>query len=222
MYRPEPLHDDDLGTRRRALYEPSAAFSLSTPSSSLPPRVPTHDRIPRRDTSRVNRPAHSSVSYRSFVGDLDSNLADAPSATFGQSTDPAVPHPHRAYPQRVSRVRSVLSSSPSGSQRDSDSDWESDSEDEDSIMDDEHHHDDHVVDHLDVIGPPPSHVLPSIGFLTLLLHRPPSRHGRDSYERRQRYSSVTSPFLATSMFQLTLPQPTHLVLLSQASRYPSG
>jgi hypothetical protein len=181
--------------------------------------------------SRVNNLARNSVSYRSFAADLDSNPADSPRATHGQlqdapplpSTDPAVPPPHRAHPQRVSRVRSALSSSRSGSHRDSDSDSEYDSEDEDGTMeDDEHHHDDHVVDHLDVIGPPPLHVLPSISFLTLLLHRPPSRHGRDSYEHCERYSSVISPFLTTSIFQLILPQPTALVLQSQASRYPSA
>jgi hypothetical protein len=121
------------------------------------------------------------------------------------------------HPQRVSRVRSALSSQ-SDSHRDSDSDSD-DSEDEDGIMeDDEHHHDDHVVDHLDVIGLPPSHVSPSINFLTPLLLRPPSRHGRDSYEHGERYSSVISPFLSASMFRLTLPQPTPLILQSQASR----
>jgi len=219
-YRPDQLHDDQLETGRRALSEPGAAISPSTASGSLPPPVPPLDpshtsqnlAVPRRDMSRVNRlTRRSSVSYRSFAADLDSNPADSPSATYGQlqdsphretilegtSTDPAVLHPHRAHPSRVSRVRSALSSSPSDSHRDSDSDSDSDSEDEEGTMeDDEHHHDDHVVDHLDVIGLSPSHVLPSITFVTLL-HRPPSRYGRDSYEHCERHSSVISPFLTT-------------------------
>ena len=246
-YRPEQLHDNQLESGRRALSEPSAALSPSSAASgSLPPPVPPHDPsqpsqnipVPRRDLSRVNRlTRRSSVSYRSFAADLDSNPADSPQVTYGQfqdsplretlledtSTTPAIPNPHRAHPQRVSRVRSALSSSPSGSRRDSDSDSEYDSEDEDGIMeDDEHHHDDHVVDHLDVIGPPPPHVLPSISFLTLLFHRPASCHGRDPYEHCERYSSVISPFLITSMFRLTLRQPTPLVLQSPASPYPSA
>jgi hypothetical protein len=244
-YRPEQSHDNQLEPGRRTLSEPGAALPLSAASGSLPPPVPLHDPspslpIPRRDTSRVNRlTRRSSVSYRSFAADLDSNPADSPSASYGQlqdtplrettivedtSTDPAVSHPHRTHPrpQGVSRVRSALSSQ-SNSHRDSDTDSDSDSEDEDGTMeDDEHHHDDQVVDHLDVIGRPPSHVLPSISFLTLLLHRSPSRHGRDSYEHCERYSSVISPFLTTSISQLTLPQPTPLVLQSQASRYTSA
>lgn len=241
-YRPEQLNDNQLETARRTLSETGAALSPSVASSSLPPPAPTHDTSllspnlssPRRDMSRVNRLARSSVSYRSFATDLDSNPADSPPATYGQlqgvtvreaipegtSTDPAVP-PHRAHPQRVSRVRSALSSQ-SGSHPDSD-DSESDSEDEDGFMeDDEHHHDDHVVDHLDVIGPPPSHILPGIYFLTLLLHRSSSRHGRNSYEHCERYSSVINTFLTSSISPLTLPQPTPLVLQSQACPYPSA
>jgi hypothetical protein len=106
--------------------------------------------------SRVNRLARSS-GYRSFATDLDSNPANSPQVTYGQlresipegtSTDA---HQHRAHAPRVSRVRSALSSSPSrGGESDSESEY---SEDEDRIMeDDEHHHDDGVVDHLDVIG----------------------------------------------------------------------
>jgi hypothetical protein len=223
-YRPEQSHDNQPESGRRTLSEPGGALPPSAPSGSLPPPVPPLDPshlsqnspVPRRDLSRVNvLTRRSSVSYRSFAAELDSNPADSPSATYGQpqnvstiregtSTDPAVPHPHRPHPraQGVSRVRSALSSSHSDSHRDSDTDSDSDSDDEDGIMeDDEHHHDDHVVDHLDVIGAPPSHVLPSISFLTLLLlHRPPSRHGRDSYEHRERYSSVISPFLTTLEF----------------------
>jgi hypothetical protein len=244
-YRPEQLQDNQLESGRRALSEPGAALSPSSASGSLPPPVPRLDpnnpsqslSIPRRDMSRVNRlTRRSSVSYRSFAADLDSNPADSPQVTYGQlhdsplretipegtSIDPAVPHPHRAHPPRVSRVRSALSSSQGDSHRDSDSDSSVDS-DEDGIMeDDEHHHDDHVVDHLDVIGPPRSHVLPSISFLTVLFNRPPSRHGRDSYKHCERYSSVISPFLTPSMFQLTPRQPTHLVLQAQASPYPSA
>ena len=244
-FRPEQLHDDQLDSGRRAMSEPGGALP-SVASGSQPPPVPTHDPThlspnlspPRRDMSRVNRlTRRSSVSYRSFATDLDSNLAGSPQATFGQlqdaplretipegtSTDPAAPHPHHVHSQRVSRVRSALSSSPSGSHRDSDSDSDSDSEDEDDTMeDDEHHHDDHVVDHLDVIGSPPSHVLPGISLLTLLLYRPSSRHGRDTYEHCERYSFVISPFLTASMFKLILPQATPLVLQSQASRYPSA
>ena len=146
-YRPEQLHDNQLETGRRALSEPSAALSPSVASGSLPPPIPPHDpshppqslSVPRRDMSRVNRlTRRSSVSYRSFAADLDSNPVDSPPATYGQlqdsplretilegtPTDPAVPHTHRSHPQRVSRVRSALSSSPSGSHRDSDSDSE--------------------------------------------------------------------------------------------------
>lgn len=246
-YQPEQLQDNQLESGRHTLSEPGAALPPTAASGSplppVPPRDPSHlsrsPPIPRRDMSRVNRATRgSSVSYRSFAADLDSNPADSPLATYGQlqetpvrettivegtSTDPAVSHPHRPHPrpQGVSRVRSALSSQ-SNSHRDSDTDSDSDSEDEDGMMeDDEHHHDDHVVDHLDVIGRP-SHVLPSISLLTLLLHRSPSRHGRDSYEHCERYSSVISPFLTTSMSQLTLPQPTPLVLQSQASRYTSA
>lgn len=176
-YRPEQLQDSQLESGRRALSETGATLSPSAASGSLPPPLPHHDpgypsqnvSVPRRDMSRVNRlTRRSSVSYRSFAADLDSNPANSPQTAYGQlqdstlretllegtSTDLAVPHPHRTHPQRVSRVRSALSSSQSGSHRDSDSDSESDSEDEDGIMeDDEHHHDDHVVDHLDVIDP---------------------------------------------------------------------
>jgi hypothetical protein len=178
-YAPEQLNDNQLETARRTLSEPGPALA-TVASGSLPPPLPTHDPTrllspnlssPRRDISRVNRLARrSSLSYRSFATDLDSNPVDSPPATYGQlqdpplretipegtSTDPAVSHPHRPHPQRVSRVRSAISSSPSASHRDSDTDSDSDSEDEDGTMeDDEHHHDDHVVDHLDVIGPPP-------------------------------------------------------------------
>lgn len=190
-YRPEQLNDDQVDAGRRTLSEPGAALSPGVASGSLPPPLPTHDpshlspniSSPRRDIGRVNRLARTSVSYRSFATDLDSNIVESPPATYGQlqdaslrgallegtSTDPAVPHPHRAHPQRVSRVRSALSSQ-SGSHRDSDSD-SSDSEDEDRILeDDENHHDDHVVDHLDVIGPPPSRVSPSNSFLILVFY----------------------------------------------------
>jgi hypothetical protein len=179
-YQPEQLHDNQLEAARRALSEPGAALSPTAASGSQAPSLPPHESShlsPRRDMSRVNRMARrSSLSYRSFATDLDSNPADSPPATYGRSenaplretihegisTDPSAPHPHRAHPQRVSRVRSALSSSPSRSGRDSE-DSDSDSEDEDGTMeDDEHHHDDHVVDHLDVIGPSPLHVfLPS-------------------------------------------------------------
>jgi hypothetical protein len=164
-YRPEQLHDDQVETGRRALSDPSPVLSPSTASGSLP-HGPPHDSnllspnqsALRRDMSRVNRLARSS-GYRSFATDLDSNPANSPPVNYAQlresipegtSTDA---HPHRAHAPRVSRVRSALSSSPSrGGESDSDSD--SDSEDEDRIMeDDEHHHDDGVVDHLDVIGP---------------------------------------------------------------------
>src|SRR6267154_163372 len=128
-YRPEQLPDSQLESGRRALSEPGAQLSPSAASSSLPPPVPSHDPshlsqnlpVPRRDMSRVNRLARrSSVSYRSFAADLDSNPAESPQVTYGQmqdsplretllegtSTNPAVPHPHRLHPQRVSRVRS--------------------------------------------------------------------------------------------------------------------
>jgi len=170
---PEQPHDDQLETGRRTLSEPGAALSPnSTASGSLHPSVPPHDPTHpspshlRRDMSRVNRLARSSISYRSFASDPESNPSDSPRVPYGRldsapisetihegtSTDAAGPPPHRAHAQRVSRVRSALSSTPS---RGGESDSESDSEDEDRIMeDDEHHHDDDVVDHLDVIGSP--------------------------------------------------------------------
>jgi hypothetical protein len=121
--------------------------------------------------SRVNRLVRSSsTGFRSFTTDLDSNPTNSPPATFGRATnilpphetifegtsaDVVVPPPLRGHAQRVSRVRSALSSSPSRTGRESFSDSESDSDDEDRVMeDDERHHDDDVVDHLDVIGPP--------------------------------------------------------------------
>jgi hypothetical protein len=140
-YRPEQLHDDQLET---ALSELGAALP-SVASGSLPQPIPTptrdphhHPYSPRRDMNRVNRLARrSSVSYRSFATDLDSDLADSPPATNDRRDIP-----------RVSRVRSALSS-------DSDLDLESEEEDEDHIMEDgEYQHDDDVIDHLDVIGPP--------------------------------------------------------------------
>ena len=210
-YRPEQLQDSQLESGRRTLSEPGAALSPSAASGSLPPPVPSRDPshpspnlsvIPRRDMSRVNRlTRRSSVSYRSFAADLDSNPADSPQVSYGQlyegpgclretvlegtSTDPAVPHPHRPHPPRVSRVRSALSSSQSGSHRDSDSDSDYDSEDEDGIMeDDEHHHDDHVVDHLDnrLVGFRHKAFQPQV-FQAPNCHLsrgPPGCHGRDS------------------------------------------
>lgn len=141
---------------------PAASDSLSPTvphdTSHLPPNHPAA----RRDFSRVNRLARSSISYRSFSTDPDPNLSNSPPPTFarlnnvpqetvfeGTSADVVVPPPHRGHAPRVSRVRSALSSSPSRSGQESDSD--SDSEDE-VMEDDEHHHDDDVVDHLDVIG----------------------------------------------------------------------
>ena len=164
--RPEHPHDDQQAATRQALSETSGAMS-STPQ---PPTVPHHDPThlspnasTRREMSRVNRHTRrSSISYRSFATDLESNPSDSPQVgrsdtaqlretlLDGTSANAAAPHTHRVHPQRVSRVRSALSSSPSS--RDSD-DSDSDSEDEDRILeDDEYHHDDGVVDHLDVIG----------------------------------------------------------------------
>jgi hypothetical protein len=110
----------------------------------------------------------------------------------GTSSDPAVLYPHRAHPH-----------SDRDSASDSGPDSESDFVDEDCIMEDDEHHrdDDDVVDHLDVIGPPRHTFLPGISFVTLLLpHRPSSRHGRSSYERRKRCSSVISPLHISLVF----------------------
>lgn len=194
-FRPEHLHDDQLATGRQTLSETSVALSPSAASASLPAPAPHHDPAhlspnhpTRRDMSRVNRLARrSSVSYRSFATDLDSNPSDSPQVTHGRldssqvrerlegtPTNADVPAPQRGHPQRVSRVRSALSSSPSRSGRDSDdSDNSDDSEDEDRIMeDDEFHHDDGVVDHLDVIGPRPPFPYFLAPFLTLLFIDP--------------------------------------------------
>jgi hypothetical protein len=170
--RPEQPHDDQHATTRQALSETSGAISSMPATASQPPAVPhlspTHlspNHSTRRDMSRVNRHTRrSSLSYRSFATDLDSNPSDSPQVAYGRSDtaqlretllegaseNVAVPPTHRVHPQRVSRVRSALSSSPSS--RDSD-DSDSDSDDEDRILeDDDYHHDDGVVDHLDVIG----------------------------------------------------------------------
>jgi hypothetical protein len=170
--RPEHPHDDQQAATRQALSETSGAMSSTPATTSQPPTVPHHDPThlspnasTRREMSRVNRHTRrNSVSYRSFGTDLESNPSESPQVAYGRSdtaqlretllegasANAAAPHTHRVHSQRVSRVRSALSSSPSS--RDSD-DSDSDSEDEDRILeDDEYHHDDGVVDHLDVIG----------------------------------------------------------------------
>ncbi|KAI0307282.1 hypothetical protein B0F90DRAFT_1932074 [Multifurca ochricompacta] len=155
----------------------STAASQSTPLSRDPvhPPATSHDlghNYPsfRRDISRVNRHVRrSNVSYRSFTTDPDSNVSGSPPPTVsrlsnlppqhetiyeGTSAEVVIPGPHRGHVHRASRVQSALSSSPSRGSPDSDSDSDTDSEDEDRIMeDDEYHHDDDVVDHLDVIDP---------------------------------------------------------------------
>jgi len=177
-FQPEQLPDDQLDSARRALPEGSGPLSPSSAADLLPQPVPPHDTThlspshpsDRRDASRVNRLVRrSSMSYRSF-NDLDSNLSNSPPPTIGRMTNIPLPHetiyegtsadvvvppPHHGHVQRVSRVRSALSSSPSRTGRESPEDSDSDSDDEDRVMEDDvHHHDDDVVDHLDVIGPP--------------------------------------------------------------------
>ncbi|KAI0251281.1 hypothetical protein BJV78DRAFT_1282565 [Lactifluus subvellereus] len=158
---------------------PPGGPSESTPRTNDPllPPVPPHDNSHlspnhpsvRRDMGRVNRLARaSSFSYRSFSADEDSNISNSPppavarlgnipppGATIyeGTSAEVVVPGPPHGHSHKASRVQSALSSSPSrgGRESDSDSDY---SDDEDRIMaDDEYHHDDDVVDHLDVIDP---------------------------------------------------------------------
>ena len=149
---------------------PGFVTSPGSPDSNLlSPNFPAI----RTNAGRVNRVVRSSMSYRSFSSDPDSNLSNTPPPTFGRAgnlplpphetifegnpADVVVPAPHHhGHGQRVSRVRSALSSSPSRAGPESDSDSEDlDSDDENRIMEgDEHHHDDDVVDHLDVIGPP--------------------------------------------------------------------
>jgi hypothetical protein len=183
-HRPEQPRDDQIEGGRQTLSEAAATMpspgSVASPGSPdstthLSPNIPN----PRSNTSRVNRVVRSSMSYRSFSTDPDSNsppptfgranLPPVPQGTIfgGASADVVVPAPHHhGHAPRTSRVRSALSSSPSRSGPDSDSDSDSDSDDEDRVMEDnEHHHDDDVVDHLDVIGLP-SHVLSTFGSLT--------------------------------------------------------
>jgi len=172
-YHSEQLTDDRLERGRQTLSESSAAADPASPP--LPPHDPSRlsSNYPsvRRDVSRVNRLVRSSsIGFRSFTTDLDSNPTNSPPPTFGRATnilppqetifegtsaDVIVPPPLRGHAQRVSRVRSALSSSPSRTGHESDSDSDSDSDDEDRVMeDDERHHDDDVVEHLDVIGSP--------------------------------------------------------------------
>ncbi|KAH9966070.1 hypothetical protein BC827DRAFT_1181854 [Russula dissimulans] len=173
-HRPEQPRDDQIEGGRQTLSEAAATMpspgSVASPGSPdstthLSPNIPN----PRSNTSRVNRVVRSSMSYRSFSTDPDSNsppptfgranLPPVPQGTIfgGASADVVVPAPHHhGHAPRTSRVRSALSSSPSRSGPDSDSDSDSDldSDDEDRVMEDnEHHHDDDVVDHLDVIDP---------------------------------------------------------------------
>jgi hypothetical protein len=173
---------DDPEPVRRALSEGASALPPSAASEPMPPQresvpsSPPRDTTrlapgyvpPRGDTSRVNRHVRtSSFSYRSFTTDPDPNVSHSPAATFSRMSNLSPPHEttyagphaevvvpgqHRGH-TRVSRVQSALSSSPSRGGPDSDSDSDVDSEDEERIMeDDDYHHDDDVVDHLDVIG----------------------------------------------------------------------
>jgi hypothetical protein len=171
-YQSEQLTDTRLEGGRRALSESGAAADPASPPLPAhdPSRLSSNYPAARRDVSRVNRLVRSSsIGFRSF--DLDSNPSGSPPPTFsratnvlpqetifeGTSADVAVPPPLHGHSQRVSRVRSALSSSPSrtGHESFADSSSDSDSDDEDRVMeDDEHHHDDDVVDHLDVIGKP--------------------------------------------------------------------
>jgi hypothetical protein len=173
-YHSEQLTDDRLERGRQTLSESGAAADPA--STPLPPHDPSRlsSNYPsvRRDMSRVNRLVRSSsIGFRSFTTDLDSNPTNSPPPTFGRATnilpphetifegtsaDVVVPPPLRGHhAQRVSRVRSALSSSPSRTGHESSSDSDSDPDDEDRVMeDDERHHDDDVVDHLDVIGSP--------------------------------------------------------------------
>jgi hypothetical protein len=185
-YAPEQLLDPEPALR--ALSEGTSALSPSAASEQMPlPReyVPSsfpHDTsslapgyvLPRGDTSRVNR--RVPTSYRSFITDPDLNVSHSPPAIFSRIRDLSLQHetiyegPHadvvvpglsRGHAHRVSRVRSALSSSSSKGGPDSDSHSDIDSEDEDRIMEDnEYHHDDDVVDHLDVIGPRLPSLLP--------------------------------------------------------------
>ena len=188
--QPEHLTDDRLERGRRALSEGGATPDpASLPLPSLDPnRLSSNHPSVRRDASRVNRVVRrNSIGFRSFATDLDSNLSNSPPPTFsratnilppretvfeGNSADVVVPPAQRGHVQRVSRVRSALSSSPSRS-HESFSDSDSDSDDEDRIMeDDERHHDDDVVDHLDVIGLPIVYILQSFRSVTLRITDP--------------------------------------------------
>lgn len=172
------LDQPDRG--RRALSEGASALSPSAASEQVPlPRESVASSIPhdttrlapgylpsRADSSRVNRHVRTgSISRRSFATDPG---AHSPPATFsrlsnipppheviyeGPSTEVVVPGPQRGHSHKTSRVQSALSSSPSRAGPDSDSDSDIDSEDEGIMEDDNYHHDDDVVDHLDVIGP---------------------------------------------------------------------
>lgn len=217
----ERLLDDTEPSRRALsegaiAVSPSSASEPMPPSRESVPSSPPRDTsrlapgyVPTRgDTSRVNRHVRSSsFSYRSFTTDPDPNVSHSPAATFsrmsnlsppnettyaGPHAEVVVPGPPRGHSHRVSRVQSALSSSPSRAGRDSDSDSDFDSEDEERIMeDDEYHHDDDVVDHLDVIGSyfASSHHCHS-NSVTLLFHRPASRHCCCPHKCSKFYPSV--------------------------------
>jgi hypothetical protein len=71
------------------------------------------------------------------------------------------------------------------------------------MEDDDYHHDDGVVDHLDVIGSQSLSLPPVLKLLvTLLLHRPSSLYRCDTYKHCKRYSPVNTPFRTSLMFQL--------------------
>lgn len=194
---------------------PSSASEPMPPSRQSVPSSPPRDTSrlapgyvpPRGDTSRVNRHVRSSsFSYRSFTTDPDPNVSHSPAATFSRMSNLSPPHettyagphaevvvpgPHRGHAHRVSRVQSALSSSPSRAGPDSDSDSDIDSEDEERIMeDDDYHHDDDVVDHLDVIGLCLASLPPQLRNASLPFHRPASRHCCCPYKCSELYPYV--------------------------------
>ena len=194
---------------------PSAALQSMSPARDSAPSSTPYDTtrlapgyVPSRaDTSRVNRHVRSgSFSRRSVATDLDSNVANSPPATVsrlsnfpppneiiyeGTSAEVVVPGPHHGHSHKASRVQSALSTSPSRTGPDSDTDSDIDSDDEDAIMeDDEYHHDDDVVDHLDVIGPHSRINLSHLNSVTLPFYRPASCHRSCAYKCGKLYPPV--------------------------------
>ena len=123
---PEHPHDDQQAATRQALSETSGAMSSTPAATSQPPTVPHHDPThlspnasTRREMSRVNRHTRrSSISYRSFATDLESNPSDSPQVgrsntaqlhktlLDGTSANAAAPHTHSTVALKMMKTGS--------------------------------------------------------------------------------------------------------------------